>query len=116
MPLIGPGVSRPPIRYGEGRAVDFQAFLQRQMQGKQFAELWEETRPSFDAGALLIKIRAELDLTQNELAERVGVKRSYISRIESGDGNPTVRTLGRILSSVGFRLKLEAYGEEASRF
>jgi len=86
--------------------MEFQRFLERQLQDRQFAELWEDTLPSFEAGTLLVEIRSELTLSQKALAERAGLKRSYISRLESGDANPTVRTLGRILRAVGFRLKL----------
>ena len=34
--------------------------------------------------------RAGLDLSQQELAERVGVSRQTISAIEKGDYNPTI--------------------------
>ncbi len=34
--------------------------------------------------------RAELDLSQQELAEKVGVSRQTISAIEKGDYNPTI--------------------------
>ncbi|MCI5944560.1 MAG: helix-turn-helix transcriptional regulator [Eubacterium sp.] len=35
--------------------------------------------------------RAAKDLSQQELAERVGVSRQTISAIEKGDYNPTIR-------------------------
>ena len=35
--------------------------------------------------------RAGLDLSQQELAERVGVSRQTISAIEKGDYNPTIK-------------------------
>lgn len=35
--------------------------------------------------------RAALDLSQQQLAERVGVSRQTISAIEKGDYNPTIR-------------------------
>ncbi len=35
--------------------------------------------------------RAALDLSQQELAERVGVSRQTINAIEKGDYNPTIR-------------------------
>ncbi len=34
----------------------------------------------FQAGNLLIILRSNLDLTQQQLADRAGVKRSYIAR------------------------------------
>jgi putative transcriptional regulator len=51
--------------------------------------------------------RAALDLSQQELADRVGVARQTINAIEKGDYNPTVRlcvaickTLGRTLNDL----------------
>ena len=35
--------------------------------------------------------RAALDLSQQELADRVGVSRQTINAIEKGDYNPTIR-------------------------
>ena len=35
--------------------------------------------------------RAALDLSQQQLAERVGVSRQTLSAIEKGDYNPTIR-------------------------
>lgn len=42
------------------------------------------------------RIRVELLLSQEEVAFRAGLKRSYLSDLERGTRNPSVRTLGRI--------------------
>lgn len=86
----------------------FEDFLKQQLEDKEFADLWERSDPFFQAGDLLIKLRAHLGLSQEEIAAKSGLKRPYISRVESGDANPTVGTLGRILTAIGFRLKLDA--------
>lgn len=44
--------------------------------------------------------RASLDMSQKELAERVGVSRQTMNAIESGDYNPTInlcRTICKVL-------------------
>lgn len=46
-----------------------------------------------DIGKLLKKVRESQKLTQEEFAVKVGKKRSYISRIENGEGNVNVKTL-----------------------
>ena len=38
-------------------------------------------------GKMLKKVRLNRNLTQTQLADKVGKKRSYISRIEGEDGN-----------------------------
>lgn len=41
-------------------------------------------------GMRVRELRAEREITQDELAERVGVFRTYMSRIETGVANPTL--------------------------
>ena len=45
--------------------------------------------------------RAGLDLSQQELAERVGVSRQTISAIEKGDYNPTLNLCSAICKALG---------------
>lgn len=42
--------------------------------------------------------RSELDLTQQEVAERAGTSHSFISKLEGGDHIPTIPVLQRILA------------------
>ena len=54
------------------------------------------------------KARKDLDLTQTELAELVGVSQSRIARIEGGVGtkNMSFDLLFRILSALGYECKV----------
>lgn len=45
--------------------------------------------------------RAALDLSQQELADKVGVSRQTISAIEKGDYNPTINLCIAICKAVG---------------
>ncbi|MBQ4426785.1 MAG: helix-turn-helix transcriptional regulator [Oscillospiraceae bacterium] len=45
--------------------------------------------------------RAALDMSQQELAEKVGVSRQTVNAIESGDYNPTVRLCIAICRALG---------------
>ncbi len=47
------------------------------------------------------RIRKERGLSQEELAFRAGMKRSYVSDLERGTRNPTVRALGRLADALG---------------
>jgi len=53
-----------------------------------------------DLGARLRLVRTARNLSQRELAKRTGVTNSTISLIESGDMNPSVGTLKRILDGI----------------
>ena len=52
--------------------------------------------------------RIRLDLTQQDLADRIGKKREFISRIENDGSNLTVKTLRDIVEfGLGGTLKVE---------
>lgn len=46
------------------------------------------------------RLRIECGLSQEELAFRAGMKRSYLSDLERGTRNPTVRALGRLADAL----------------
>lgn len=46
-------------------------------------------------------LRDREGLSQEELAFRAGMKRSYLSDLERGTRNPSVRALGRIAEALG---------------
>jgi transcriptional regulator with XRE-family HTH domain len=47
------------------------------------------------------KHRQALGLSQEQLALEAGMKRSYVSELERGLRNPTVRALGRLANALG---------------
>lgn len=49
------------------------------------------------------RLRIEQGLSQEELAFRAGMKRSYLSDLERGVRNPTVRAMGRLADALGLR-------------
>lgn len=55
--------------------------------------------------------RAALDLSQADLAEKVGVSRQTINAIEKGDYNPTINLCREICKSLGKTLD-EIFWEE----
>jgi ribosome-binding protein aMBF1 (putative translation factor) len=52
---------------------------------------------------LVIKHRAALGISQQELARRVGTSHSAISRLESGRHKTSVATLQRVAEALGLR-------------
>ena len=51
---------------------------------------------NFKMGALIHDTRLEMGMTQEQLAEKVGTKKSYISRLENGKCDIQLSTLYRI--------------------
>lgn len=62
---------------------------------------------SFKLGALLYEARLERGLTQEELAEKVGTTKSYISKIENNVKEVRLSTLQKIVEvGLGGRISL----------
>ncbi|MEZ0540593.1 helix-turn-helix domain-containing protein [Fibrella arboris] len=74
--------------------------------GSAKREALEAGYESFKIGALLHQARLEKGLTQEELADRVGTTKSYISKIENNIKEVRLSTLQRIVE-IGFGGQLQ---------
>jgi transcriptional regulator with XRE-family HTH domain len=54
-------------------------------------------------GASVRSLREGMGLSQEELADRAGLHRTYVGCIERGEKNPTILTVMRISSALGVR-------------
>ena len=52
-------------------------------------------------GEKLKKIRTQKGMSQGDIAKKLGVHRSYISGIERGIRNPTVKNIERLADALG---------------
>jgi ribosome-binding protein aMBF1 (putative translation factor) len=67
----------------------------------------EEGYENFKIGALIHEARIEKGLTQEELAEKVGTTKSYISKIENNVKEVRISTLQKIVEiGLGGQLQL----------
>ena len=64
--------------------------------GTESRNNYEEKTQMFIISEMLKNARKEAKITQEQLAEKSGTKKSYISRIENGKGNIQLSTLIRI--------------------
>lgn len=68
-------------------------------------EAWEEYNAQ-----VLLDTRKSARLTQQQLADRIGADKAYISRIERGLIVPNAATLYRIISSMGYMIEIKPVG------
>lgn len=52
-------------------------------------------------GENLKKIRTNKNITQTELAEKLGVDKSFVSNLENGKTNPTLSTITNLAHALG---------------
>lgn len=67
---------------------------------------FEKDTQIFCLSTVLKEERLKAGLTQQQLAERIGTKKTYISRLENGKANVQLNTLFRIFEGIGRRVTL----------
>lgn len=71
------------------------------MKDEEFKTEFEKLKPRYELIAQIIDTRNQLNITQEELALRVGTQKSNISRFESGAYNPSLDFVTKIVRSLG---------------
>ena len=75
--------------------------------GTKKRDTFEEKAQYFVISEMLKEARRDANLTQEQLAEKVGTKKSYISRLENGSCDIQLSTLYRIFEEgLGRRISL----------
>jgi ribosome-binding protein aMBF1 (putative translation factor) len=79
----------------------------RFLEDPEFRKEYEALGPEFELIESIIKRRAELEMTQKELADKLGTGQAVISRLESGNANPTLASLAEIAKALDADLHIE---------
>lgn len=86
---------------------DFRDYLNEQLKNPEFKKEWDDLEPEYNTIQAMIDARKKCNITQKELAEKTGITQADISRIETGNGNPTLSVLKRIAEGMDMILKIE---------
>jgi len=68
----------------------------------------------YDISMKIFEFRVKSNWTQKQLAEKLGITQSMVSKLESGQYNPTVEQLWRISKKLGWNFKI-IFGEEEDK-
>lgn len=97
------------MKKGNKNLTSFTEHIEKQY-GKRGAKKREEYEEGFEAfklGVMLQELRKEQGMTQEQLADKCGTTKTYISRIENNASDIRLSTLMRIISEgFGRHLKL----------
>ncbi len=86
--------------------VSFEEVKADLLKNEEFRAEYEKLRPRYEAVGQIIRARKEQNMTQEELARRIGTQRSNISRLESGNYNPSLDMLIKIAKALGKNLNI----------
>ena len=90
------------------RATTFDELLEAEygVVGTPERDKFEVEAAAFSLAETLKEERMRAGLTQEQLAERIGTKKTYISRLENGKADVQLSTLFRIFEGLGRRISL----------
>lgn len=72
----------------------------------EFAKALDAEMAKMPVSTQLAVARREAGLTQEQVARKLKVSQSAVAQVERADGNPTVQTVERIASLLGYHLTL----------
>jgi DNA-binding XRE family transcriptional regulator len=73
----------------------------------KFKEEWEKSQLQRELSSKLVELRLQLGLNQSQFAKMIGVKQSFLSRLENGEQNITIQTLQEIANHAGAIVKID---------
>ena len=86
---------------------NFKDFLAEQLEDPEIRAEWDALQPEFAIVQAMIDARKKSGLTQKQLADKTGIAQSDISKLETGNANPSLQTLQRLASGMGIVLRIE---------
>ena len=86
--------------------VDFTCIKTQMLSNNEVKKEYDKLKPRYELISQLIKVRSEKQLTQEELAKMMGTQKSNISRLESGNYNPSLDFIIKAAHSLGKELEI----------
>lgn len=86
--------------------ISFEEMKNDMLKDEEFKIEYEKLKPRYEAIEQIIRARKEQNITQAELAKRVGTQKSNISRLESGNYNPSLDFLAKVAESLGKKISV----------
>ena len=80
---------------------------EEQLADPSFKAEWQRLAPAREFAATLLRYRAEHELSQRALAERLGVSQPRVVKLESGEHNPEVDTIINAARRLGIEFVLD---------
>lgn len=89
------------------KQIPWKTFKKKLLNDAETMKVYSSLEPRYRLIEKIIEKRIMENLTQKELADKTGLKQSAISRLESGNYNPSLDFLNRIAKGMGYELRIE---------
>ena len=85
----------------------FREYLTEKLKDPVFRAEYDALEPEFSIIQAMIDARKTSGLTQKQLSEKTGIAQADISKMENGSANPSLRTLQRLATGMGMKVRIE---------
>ncbi len=86
---------------------NFNEVLKEHLKNPDVKAEYEALEPEFQVIRAMIEARKSMQLTQQQLADRTGIDRADISKLENGNANPSLKMLKRLANGMGMTVKVD---------
>jgi DNA-binding XRE family transcriptional regulator len=86
--------------------INFKEDLERRLKDPEFKKEYDDLKIEFIIIQTIIDARRKYNITQKELSKRTGITQADISRLENGNGNPTIKLLQKLANGLDMDLEL----------
>ena len=87
--------------------VSFSDVKKEWLKNPKFKKAYDDLEPEYAIIRAILKKRIESNMSQKDLARKLGTKQSAISRLESGNYNPTLSFLKKLSTTLGGKLEIK---------
>lgn len=76
------------------------------LMNNKYRQTFEKMKPEYELANSLIEIRLKKNLSQKNLAEKIGTKQPVISRLETMSAKPSLSILSKISKALDVKLRV----------
>jgi predicted transcriptional regulator len=88
------------------KLVDYKELKKELLRDPEARKEYERLGPEFELIKSMIEKRIEKNISQKELARRMGTKQSALSRFESGKYNPSLAFMQKVAEALDSKLEI----------
>jgi DNA-binding XRE family transcriptional regulator len=89
-----------------GKITDFDEYLVKELKNPEAKKLFDEYGRQLDLAYQILQLRKIRNMSQSELAEKIGSTQSNIARLESGRQNISISLLGKVADALNAKLQI----------
>ena len=92
--------------------MDYNEFKSQSLENIEVKVEYDKLTPKYDLIRAFLDARNKNELSQQKLADRTGINRADISKLENGKTNPSYNLLCKLAKGMGMKVKIEFVPED----